>query len=645
MAIRDEPTPEALASLGHLPVMAYVDEVDREGRTTTAFLSGRHEDIIGYGLADFPPGGSEWDERIHPDDLAHYLEHFRGAWHDQAPLQVTYRFRHKDGPWIWIEERGMPAYDQARGVTVISGVVFDVTAHHAEDVRLEATALGLLRDLDESRRELAERDANYRSLFESVDDMVLVCDLQGRVLESNPAATHMTGYSAEELRGKSVVDLHPEDVRDEAAAIIAAMLDDRATTCPLPLCSANGAVIPTETRVWHGSWDGEPCIFGISRDLLAEREATERFDRMFRASPALMAVSRQDDADHFVEVNDAWLSTLGFTRDEVVGKTSRELGLFPESEEQQALARQLSETGKIRDARLQVRAKDGTLLDGVFSGELVHSQGKTYLLTVMADETERRRAEAALRELNVGLEQRIDERTMQLEAANRELSGFVNSVAHDLRGPLRTIGSFAQILEYEHYAELSDGGRDAVRRIVRANGRMERLIEALLDLSGLTHRPLHIARIDLAEIAGDVAADLCENEPGRRVEVVIQEGLETTADPSLARILLENLLGNAWKFSARREVAHIEVGRTEGEKSRAYFVRDDGAGFDQRYAGRLFKAFERLHDDTEFGGTGIGLATVQRIAERHGGRAWAEGAVDQGATFYFTLPGGPVTDD
>ena len=206
---QNEPPLEMPAQLEHLPVMAYVDEVDRDGRTTMVFLSGRHEEIIGYGLADFPAGGSEWDECIHPDDLAHYLEHFRGAWRDQEPLQVTYRFRRKDDAWIWIEERGMPAYDQARGLTVISGVVFDITAHHAEDVRLEATALGLRRDLDESQRDLAERVANYHSLFQTVDDMVLVCDMEGRVVESNPAAMHMTGYTAEELRGKSVIDLHP----------------------------------------------------------------------------------------------------------------------------------------------------------------------------------------------------------------------------------------------------------------------------------------------------------------------------------------------------------------------------------------------------------------------------------------------------
>ena len=166
---------------------------------------------------------------------------------------------------------------------------------------------------------------------------------------------------------------------------------------------------------------------------------------------------------------------------------------------------------------------------------------------------------------------------------------------------------------------------------------MERLIEALLDLSGLTHRPLRTGPTDLSEIAGDVVADLYENDPARRVEVVVHEGLEATADPSLTRILLENLIGNAWKFTARREVAHIEVGRADADEAGAYFVRDDGAGFDQRYANRLFNAFERLHDDTEFGGTGIGLATVQRLVERHGGRVWAEGAVGEGATFYFTL--------
>jgi light-regulated signal transduction histidine kinase (bacteriophytochrome) len=246
----------------------------------------------------------------------------------------------------------------------------------------------------------------------------------------------------------------------------------------------------------------------------------------------------------------------------------------------------------------------------------------------MMDDTERRRAEPAHSELN-----------RRLEAASRGLVGIVTAIGHEMRTPLRTIGSFAQILEYEHGVELSAPGRDAVRRIVRADRRMERLIDALLDLSRLTRRPLCVEPVALSEIADEVVADLREADPERAVEVAVTPGMTAEADPSLTHTLLENLLGNAWKFTRRRAVAHIEVGRLEGGEE-VYYVRDDGAGFDQRYTGRLFNAFERLHDEADFDGTGVGLASVQRIVERHGGRVWAEGAVDEGATFYFTLAPG-----
>jgi PAS domain S-box-containing protein len=629
-------TPQTLdvhRPLGHLPAVAYVAEVDGAGQTTFVFVGGQSEAITGFRADEFESGEQLWADRVHPDDLPAFEAAYERTWQELVPLSITYKYRRRDGRWVWLEDRATAERDPARAVTVISGVVLDVTAHHAEEDAaararrsLQEIANHLREDLDESLLELAEREANYHSLFESVEDMVLVCDTEGRIIEANPAATHMTGYELPELRGMHILDLHPEDVRDEAGRIVGEMLAGKASMCPLPLLSADGSSIPTETRVWHGTWNGQPCIFGLSRDLIAEREATERFDRLFHANPALMALSTVGEGGGFVEVNDAWLQATGYSREEVIGKTSASLGLTPDMGEHQALALQLRETGRVENARLRVRAKDGSLLDGIFAGQLIKSQGKTYFLTVMVDDTERLRAEAEQLDLN-----------RQLEAANRELHGFVHSIAHDLRAPLRTIGSFAQILESEHCAELTDDGCDAIRRILRANGRMERLIEALLDLSGLTHRPLREETVSLSTVADEVVADLRDAQPGRTVEVEIEPGLEVVADPSLVRILLENLLGNAWKFTARRDVAHIEVGRTGAGGETAYFVRDDGVGFDQQYAGRLFTAFERLHDDAEFGGTGIGLATVQRIVERHGGRVWAEGRVGEGATVYFTL--------
>jgi PAS domain S-box-containing protein len=626
-------TLDARAPFGHVPAVAYLAEVDASGRTRVTFVGGRSEEITGFSADEYESGSRTWAERLHPDDLPRFTQEYERAVHELAPLDITYRFQRKDGRWIWLEDRATAERDPGSPVTAISGIILDVTAHHAQEdaaararTSLQDIARHLREDLDESLLELAEREANYRSLFESVDDMVLVCDTEGRVIEANPAATHMTGYEPAELRGMHILDLHPESVREEAGRIVAAMLEGRASKCPLPLLAADGSSIPTETRIWHGTWNGQPCIFGVCRDLIAEREASERFDRLFHASPALMAVSTVGESAAFVDVNDAWLRTTGYSRDEVIGASSADLGLFPDREEQAALAAELRGTGRLEDKRLRVRTKDGRLIDGIFSGELIRSQGKTYFLTVMADDTERLRAEAEQLELN-----------RQLEAANRELHGFVNSIAHDLRGPLRTIGSFAQILESEHGAELSDDGCDAIRRILRANGRMERLIESLLDLSGLTHRPLREEPIDLSELAHEVIRDLRDGEPGRAVEVTVEPGLAAVADPSLARILLENLLGNAWKFTRPRDVAHIAVGSETQGRDVVYYVRDDGVGFDPDYSGRLFTAFERLHNEADFPGTGIGLATVQRIAERHGGRAWAEGTVGEGAAFYFTL--------
>jgi len=226
----------------------------------------------------------------------------------------------------------------------------------------------------------------------------------------------------------------------------------------------------------------------------------------------------------------------------------------------------------------------------------------------------------------------------QLELANKELEAFSYSVSHDLRAPLRSIDGFSQAL-LEDYADKVDAeGKDHLHRIRGAAQRMADLIEALLALSRVTRSEVHRAPLDLSALAGAIAAELQQREPGRQAEWVIQGGLATEGDARLLRAVLENLLGNAWKFTAARAPARIEFGVWAGSDGRpTYFVRDNGAGFDMAYEDKLFGAFQRLHTQAEYAGTGIGLATVQRIIHRHGGRVWAEGAPGKGATFYFTL--------
>ena len=278
------------------------------------------------------------------------------------------------------------------------------------------------------------------------------------------------------------------------------------------------------------------------------------------------------------------------------------------------------------------------------SGIKIHdSNGHVVRLSgVLRDITRRRVAEDEVRRLNVTLERRVAERTAELNAANKELEAFAFSVSHDLRAPLRAVSGFSELLRTEYGPKLDDGGRQFIDRINSGCLRMDGLIDAMLSLAHISRSDLIAATVDLSAIAEKVVTELRERDPARRCEVIVQPGLKVHADARLLRVALDNLIGNAWKFTSRRDLAAIEVGRSSDSGLLAtYFVRDNGAGFDTRYSERLFAPFQRLHSDTDFPGTGIGLATVRRVVERHGGHVWAESVLGQGATFFFSLPKNP----
>lgn len=255
------------------------------------------------------------------------------------------------------------------------------------------------------------------------------------------------------------------------------------------------------------------------------------------------------------------------------------------------------------------------------------------LASAIVEAFERMRAEEEIRQLNESLSQRAAE----LEVSNKELEAFAYSVSHDLRAPLRHIDGFGKILLEKYAGELDEQGRRYLQVIGKATKTMGQLIDDLLKLSRVTRAELRRQSVNLSEIAESILAELRVEQPERQVDTAVASDVVVDADPQLLRIVLDNLLGNAWKFTARRPVASIEVGVTWQDDKPAYYVKDNGAGFDMAYAGKLFGAFQRLHSAKEFTGSGIGLATVQRIIHRHRGRVWAEGVVDKGATFYFTL--------
>ncbi len=272
--------------------------------------------------------------------------------------------------------------------------------------------------------------------------------------------------------------------------------------------------------------------------------------------------------------------------------------------------------------------------------------GSAILLYIVLRRYERRGGDAMaaliksrneVRSANADLERRVAERTRQLEAANRELEAFAYAVSHDLRAPLRSMSGFSQILQENAPPGLDEKSRHYLQRIHDASLRMSSLIEDLLNLSRIGRSELTARPISLSQVAAEAAAAIRERHPTREVQLEVAEGLEVNADPRLLRIAFENLLSNAWKYTSRASQASVSVGVQDGEHGPVYFVRDNGVGFDMKYADKLFVPFQRLHPEAEFPGSGIGLVTVQRIIARHGGRVWADAKPDAGATFYFTL--------
>ncbi len=382
----------------------------------------------------------------------------------------------------------------------------------------------------------------------------------------------------------------------------------------------------------------EVAVRREGRETKAALEFSEtRYRRLFEtAQDGILILDA--DTGLIQDVNPFLIEMLGYSKDELVGKKLWEIGAFRDKAASQAAFRDLSSSGYVRYEDLPLQSSDGRLVQVEFVSNVYSVERARVAQCNIRNITERKSAEAEIQRLYAEMEQRVRERTEQLVSVNRELETFNYAVSHDLRAPLRQIQGFTSLLKEVWSEEEKPDSLHLIERIRLATERMNALIEALLELARLSVKALSRQIVDLSAVVHEIAEELRQAQPDRDVEFVIAEGVVAHADAPLLRIVLENLLGNAWKFTSGRAHARIAFGTvTEADGGVAYFVKDDGAGFDMASSGKLFGAFQRLHTEKEFPGTGIGLATVRRIVHRHGGWVRAEGKVGEGATFYFTV--------
>ncbi len=454
-----------------------------------------------------------------------------------------------------------------------------------------------------------------------------------RIFGLDPRGTKMTHDAFMNM-------VHPADREASEAALEEALAHGKPYSIDLRVTLPDGTekVLHREGEVAFDK-EGRPVkMAGILQDIterVRAEEALRESELKYRTlvNNALVGVFRTTQEGAVLFVNDALMRIFGFdSREEIYRKGV--LSGYRDPEVRARLLKILDETGRVENYEVETLTRSGAVKNVLLNMTL---EDHTISGMVM-DITERKRMEEEVRTLNRELERRVLERTEQLEAANRELESFSYSAAHDLRTPLRLVDGFSKTLLRDYAERLDERGRDYLKRVRDASSRMGNLIEDLMNLAHVMRAEMRMEVVDLSALAREVCDNLKKAQPEREAEIIIEEGLTAKADGRLLRIVLENLIGNAWKFTSKKERAEIEMGDMGDEDGRTvFFVRDNGAGFDMKYAERLFGAFQRFHSGDEFPGTGIGLATVQRIIKRHGGRVWAKSAAGEGATFYFTL--------
>jgi len=580
------------------------------------FISPSFTALTGYGAADVPDGRT-WFSRAYPDApyrrrvIAQWKEDLRSAG-EGVPRPREYPVICKDG---------------SRKLILFRPVI--MTA---------ARQCVLYEDVTERRR--AEQiEARYRAAFFTSPDAVNIVRLSdGLCIESNAGFTEITGWARDEVIGRTMADIKVWfDPAERKRLMESVRRDSHCRSMEFRFVKKDGTVRWGLISASLLDVDGEQCVLSVSRDIDERKRMEDRLRTLSLAveqSPVSIVIT--DPGGSIEYVNPRFEAVSGYARGEVTGQNPRILksGMISSSTYEGLWA--TITAGREWHGELCNRRKNGELYWELASiSPLLDENGRiAHFIGVKEDITERKQAEQAIRELNEGLERRVGERTVELEQSNKEMESFSYSISHDLRTPVRALLGYSEILLREHREGLDEQGARLLGRIAENSRRMADMIDDLLRLSRVGRDSLNRERVDLDAVTREVVAAHAGDFP--RTAVAIAALPPADCDRGLIRQVLDNLIGNALKYSGKAASPRVEVGAETQGSDTVYFVRDNGIGFDMAYAGKLFGIFHRL-TPAEFPGTGVGLVIVKRIIERHGGRVWADARPGEGATFRFTL--------
>jgi PAS domain S-box-containing protein len=553
--------------------------------------------------------------------------------HPHQPFTININIQHKNGTWLWIEAVLAGFFD----VPGLNGIVINY-----RDIT----------ERKESIEKLEKSEKLFRAMIEKNADMMTLALPDGKIRFISPSLTNILGFTFEEYQSMPGSEfIHPDDVPGFMEQMMG-ILDSPGKSFfrQQRLLHKNGSYRWCEgtiTNMLHDPNIG--ALVSNFRDITERKEAEdkirklnesleqkvvertaqlesnirqlkeseEKFQKAFEASAAGISITRLSDSK-YADVNDAFIQMTGYSKEELINHTSLELGIIVYIAKREEVLKQIRETGSTKNCEMRIRNKSGTIMDVLFSSETILLNGEKFALNIIFDITDRRKAEE------------------QLESVNRELEAFSYSVSHDLRAPLRAIDGYTRMLE-EDYEQVFDKEGKRLLNVIQYNAnQMGHLIDDLLAFSKLGRKELQKTEINMTELAKKVIIEL-NRSLEHNAEVTVHNLLPVQADASLMSQVWVNLISNGIKYSSKTAEPAIEIKSEMKNGMIIYSVKDNGVGFDMKYADKLFGVFHRLHKNEEFEGTGVGLAIVQRIIQRHGGEIWADAELNKGATFYFSL--------